>query len=125
MNVGGGLEPGCEGATNLNPIKEGSGGPVKDIPNHVKAGFEDIADVFEPGSVKELFSNRLRFGDVDWARAARGAAKAVAPGGRVSLNIWVSAGQDIALVIQAFVDAGFKNVQAIGSGPGTVVTAVR
>jgi|GEM_PF-2506444 len=121
VNVGGGLEPGSEGATNLNPIKSGSGGPSKGIPNHVKAGFEEIGEVFEPGSVKEIFSNRLRYGDVNWTKAAQGSAKVVAKGGKLSLNVWTQSAKETQIIIDAFTSAGFKDVRALGEGTGTII----
>jgi Domain of unknown function (DUF4157) len=122
VNVGGGLEQGAADATNLNPIKPGSGGPSRGIPNHVKAPFEDIDKVFKPGSAKQIFSNRLRYVDVtDWTRAAQGSAKVIANGGKLHLNVWTSSSAETQVVIDAFAGAGFKNVRAIGSGPGTLI----
>ena len=121
VNVGGGLEPGSEAATNLNPIKPGSGGPSRGIPNHVKAGFEDIGNVFEPGSVHNIISNRLRYGDVDWQKAAEGSAKVMANGGKLSLNIWTQTQEEVRAVVNAFKKAGFKDVRPIGSGPSTII----
>ena len=125
INVGGGLEAGSEAATNLNPIVPGTGGPTTGIRNHVAAGFEDIATTFEPGSANYIFSNRLPFSTVDWTRAAQGAYKVLAPGGRLSLNVWTNSAAEAEAVAKAFQAAGFKNVSTYGSGPGTMIMGVR
>lgn len=125
VNVGGGLESGSENATNLNPIKPGSGGPARGIPNHVKAGFEDIGKIFEPGSAKVVYSSRLRFGDVNWRQAAAGAAKAMPPGGRLMLNVWTTSPKQATIIVNAFRGAGFRQVRYIGSGPGTMISGIR
>ena len=86
VNVGGGHE--TPSMTNLNPIKPGSGGPSSGIRNHVQGSMEEMDQLFEPNSVTFLMSSRLRFVDVDWPKAAQAAAKVVAPGGKVEMNIW-------------------------------------
>jgi hypothetical protein len=72
-------------ATNLNPVKPGSGGQETGIPNHVKGSMEEMDTFFEPGSVKTMYSQRLRYGDVDWPKATQAAAKVMPPGGKVSM----------------------------------------
>jgi hypothetical protein len=52
---------------------------------------------------------------VDWTKAAQGAAKVIAPGGKLSLNVWATAEQ-AQTVIKAFRAAGFKDVRAVGEG---------
>jgi hypothetical protein len=121
VNVGGGFEEGAEQVTNLNPIKPGTGGPAKGIANHVKAGFEEIDQVFEPGSVSKVISRKLPSSTVDWTRAAQGTAKVMAPGGQVRLNIWQLGEQDSALIKEAFEKAGFKNVKVLGKGSSVVL----
>jgi hypothetical protein len=124
VNVGGGLEPEARsGCTNLNPINPNSGGPSAGIPNHVRAGFEDIGDIFEPGSVTRIFSRRLRFVDVRWQQAATGSATVMAPGGTLDLNVWTQSPQEVSTLIRSFQQAGFRNVAGNGYvGPGTVIT---
>jgi hypothetical protein len=128
INVGGGFEAGSEAVTNLNPIVEGTGGPGANstIANHIKAGFEDMGDVFVPRSANKIISNRLPFDTVDWSKAARGAAQTMAPGGRLSLNVWTRNPQQVQAVIDAFTRAGFKNVVNASNlvGPGTLITGV-
>jgi hypothetical protein len=125
INVGGGLEPGSETASNLNPIKPGSGGPSKGIQNLVKATFEEIGDAFEAGSAEYVFSNRLRFNDVlDWRKAADGTARVMRPGGKLSLNVWATA-EEAKKAAQAFRDAGFKAVEIIGEGTSTIIEGIR
>jgi hypothetical protein len=125
INVGGGLESGAAEASNLNPIVQGTGGPTRGIPNHVRAGFEQIADVFEPGSAELVLSNRLPFHTVNWARAARGAYTVLAPGGRLSLNVWTRSAAEVRTILSAFSDAGFRSVTSSGSGPATMIFGVR
>ena len=125
VNVGGGggpREP--AGYTNLNPIKAGSGGPSRGIPNHLQGSMEEMAELMQPQSVSEMISNRLRFIDVNWARATAAAAKVMKPGGKVSMNVWCSAEQAVQLKA-AFKSAGFRDVETFGSGTGTMLTAVR
>jgi hypothetical protein len=125
VNVGGGggpLEP--AGYTNLNPIKAGSGGPSSGIPNHLQGSMEEMAELIQPQSVSEMISNRLRFIDVNWARATAAAAKVMKPGGKVSMNVWCSAEEALQLEA-AFKSAGFRDVKTFGSGTGTMLTAVR
>ena len=134
INVGGALEKGSEQYTNLNPVNPNSGGASKSIPNHVKAPFEEIGEIFQPGTVEEIISNRLRYGDVkDWDAAARGAFKVLRPGGRLGsshpasgMNVWAEEKQ-VASMIKAFQNAGFKQVRNVGapSGPGVVISAVK
>lgn len=134
VNVGGALEKGSEQYTNLNPVNPNSGGASKSIPNHVKAPFEEIGEIFEPGTVKEIISNRLRYVDVkDWNAAARGAFKVLRPGGRLGsghpasgMNVWAEE-KEVAAIIKSFQDAGFKGVRNVGSqsGPGVVIAAVK
>ncbi|SHN27339.1 DUF4157 domain-containing protein [Mucilaginibacter sp. OK098] len=121
VNVGGGLESQSEKATNLNPVNPDSGGPSRGIPNHIKAGFEDIGEIFKPGSLKKVYSNRLRYMDVDWARSASGAAKAMAPGAKLSLNVWTHNEQEIKIILDAFKANGFKNMQALGESTYTII----
>ncbi len=112
-------------ATNLNPVKPGSGGQETGIPNHVKGTMEEMDRFFEPGSVKTMYSQRLRYGDVDWPKATQAAAKVMPPGGKVSMNVWTQTDQEVEALKGAFQRAGFKNVRIIGDGPGTMVEAVR
>lgn len=124
VNVGGGHET-PTGYTNLNPINPNSGGPSRGIPNHIRARFEDISEVIEHGTVRQIISNRLRFIDIhDWNAAARGAFQVMRSGGQVSMNIWANA-QEAQVMIRAFVQAGFSDVEVIGGGVGTILRAVK
>jgi hypothetical protein len=88
--------------------------------------FYLIDDVFEPGSVKFLFSNRLPYHTVNWTRAANGAYVAMARGSKVSLNVWTKTVEEVRTVVNAFKSAGFRNVRAVGGpGPGTMILGVR
>ena len=134
INVGGGLEAGSDQFTNLNPIKPESGGASKGIPNHVQASFEEIGEIFQPGTVRHIISNRLRFVDVkDWPRAAKGAFRVLRSGGRLGtghpmsgMNVWAKE-EEVAVMIKSFKDAGFKDVRNVGikSGPGVLISAIK
>ncbi len=126
VNVGGGGE--IPNVTNLNPIKPGSGGPVRGIPNHVPAPMEKMDEIFVPGSVKEMNSIRLRYMDVDWPTATKAAAKVMPKGGKVQMNVWTRNQQEVDALKAAFERAGFKNVRTdkrFPPGPGTMLEAER
>jgi hypothetical protein len=131
VNVGGGGE--IPNVTNLNPVKPFSGGPTSGIPNHVPASMEEMDDFFQPGSVKQMYSQRLRYSDVNWTRATRAAAKVMPPGGKVQMNIWTRTQADMDALKTAFERAGFKNVRyglynvpgTSSPGAGTVLQAER
>lgn len=127
VNVGGGLEKGSSGMTNLNPIVPGTGGPTKGIPNHVPAGFEDMGDIFQFGSVQRVTSNRLPFNTVNWAQSAQASFKVMPTGGKISLNVWTSSQNEVDQVIRAFTDAGFRDVKNLTGavGTGTVITGIK
>jgi hypothetical protein len=123
VSVGGGFEN--KVGSNLNPVKPGSGGPAKGIPNHVQGAMEDMGELFEPGSVKRMISSRLRYGDVDWAKGTQAAAKVMAPKGTVQMNVWTQSPAEQKALENAFKTAGFKNVQVkqIGfDGSSTMVS---
>jgi gamma-glutamyltranspeptidase len=84
-------------------------------------------DIFVPGSVKTMYSQRLRYGDVDWPTATQAAAKVMPSGGKVSMNVWTQNPQEVAALKTAFERAGFKDIRIWGSapGPGTMLDAVR
>ena len=126
ISVGGGTEN--PNVSNLNPIKPGSGGPVRGIPNHVLGSMEEMDQLFVAGSAKRLTSSRLRFNDVDWSRGTKAAAKVVAPGGRVAMNVWTQFESETATLEKAFTEAGFKEVKVVRvglDGSSTMVFAVR
>jgi Domain of unknown function (DUF4157) len=129
INVGGGFEPGAESASNLQPFIPGTGGPAPTalVPNLVPGRFEDVADLFEANSAREIFSNRLTFGTVNWSEAANGAYNVMAPTGRLSLNVWTRSAAEVQQIIDAFTRAGFREVvNASGLvGAGTVITGVK
>ena len=129
INVGGGFEAGSKSVTNLNPIVEGTGGPGANanIPNHVRAGFEQIGDVFEPGSANTIYSNRLPYQTVNWSQSANGAYRVMAPAGRLQINVWTRSEAEVQTVINAFTQAGFRNVRNMTGlvGSGTMITGVK
>jgi hypothetical protein len=124
VNVGGGLET-PNGYTNLNPINPNSGGPSRGIPNHIRASFEEIGEVIEHGTVRQIISNRLRFNDIrDWNVAARGAFQVMRSSGQVSMNVWANP-HEAQVLLRAFRDAGFRSVEIIGDGVATILRAVK
>jgi hypothetical protein len=129
INVGGGHESGSQHATNLNPIVPGTGGPGPNtqIPNHVRAGFEQIDEVFEAGSANLIYSNRLPYHTVEWTQSANGAFKVMASGGQLHVNVWTNSAQEAKTIIDAFTKAGFRNVRNETGrlGPGTVITGIK
>ena len=122
VNVGGGAE--TPQMTNLNPCKPGSGGPTSGIPNHVRGLMEEMDQIFEPESVDFMMSSKLRYVDVQWERATRAAAKVMRPGSRVEMNVWCQGTEGQQLKAQ-FERAGFKDVQVIGDGVGTMLSATK
>ena len=127
INVGGALEEGSNQYTNLNPVNPNSGGAAKGIPNHVQAPFEKIGEIFQPDTVREIVSYRLRYVDIkDWPAAARGSLKVLRPGGKLSMNVWADA-KEVAAMIKVFVEAGFKEVGNVGmpSGAGVIISAIK
>ena len=86
--------------------------------------MEEMDTFFESASADAVISNKLRFVDLNWPRAAAAAARVVKPGGRISMNVWCQ-GQEEEELAAAFVGAGFKSVKVSGSGPGTMLTATR
>jgi RHS repeat-associated protein len=123
VNAGGTGE--VPGYINLNPLKSHSGGRTKGIPNLIKRPFEQIGEIFKPGTVGDLISNRLRYVDIeDWPAGASGAFRVMAPGSEISMNIWASETQ-ASYLLEVFRKAGFKNVQISSGGEGTMLTAVR
>jgi RHS repeat-associated protein len=114
-------------AINLNPLThEVSGGPATGVPNLIKDTFGNIGKYFKEGSVKELFSEKLRFVDIEKGldAAVQGSYKVMEPGGKVFMNIWADKAQAQTL-LEAFKRSGFKNVQVTGEGVGTIISALR
>ena len=93
-------------AINLNPNKVA---PRKDIPNLIERMGEEIAEVFEAGSVDRITSNRLPPNTLDWRRVIPGAYKVLKPGGKMTIR-FQAVGQDAAIIEEELAKAGFKNV---------------
>jgi hypothetical protein len=139
VNVGGGSE--TPQYSNLNPFVEGTGGPTGGVYNHVRASFEQIDQVFQPGSVQSIMSNRLPATTVDWPTAAAGAHRVMAPGGTLQINVWSRSAEATEGILTALRNAGFRNVRLGGSltlpngttlaipssqtGSGVIISAVR
>lgn len=139
VEVGGGATGGignAAGRTNLQPFVPGTGGPPASastrIPNLVQGNAGEIGSLFQPGSIRLLSSSRLPAGTVRWEQFALGAREAMAPGGRVYLNVWCRTQEQVQRIISAFRRAGFQNVRAgvpgipgSSGGAGTIIQAVR
>lgn len=131
VNVGGGLEQGSSNWTNLQPFKEGSGGPpatsASKIPNLVRGWFEQIGEIFEIGSVKRVQSHRLVFSDVNWPQASKGSYEVMASGGELYLNVWTETIEQAQVIIEEFAKAGFRSVRNIGTakGNGVIIVGIR
>jgi RHS repeat-associated protein len=126
INVGGGFE--TPYATNLNPIVPNTGGPEKNIPNHVKAYGEEMAEIFEAGSAELIVSSRLPASTVDWNRLAKAAQVVLKSKGEIGMNVYLTGNtqtQKLQEILDAFKAAGFKNVRADGFGPSTIVYATK
>jgi hypothetical protein len=134
VSVGGGTEGNAAARTNLQPFEPGTGGPSPGapIPNLVQGRASEIGRLFEPGSIRLLTSERLTYRTVRWEQFALGAREAMAPGGRVLLNVWCQTQAEVQHVINTFRQAGFQNVRAgipglpgTAGGAGTMITAIR
>lgn len=85
VNLGGTGE--VPDAINLNPNIVA---PRKSIPNLIAKKGEQIGDVFDPGTVDEIVSNRLPPNTIDWTKVLPGAHKVLKPGGSISIRFQVS-----------------------------------
>jgi hypothetical protein len=106
----------------------------------VHASFEEIEQVFQPGTVESIVSYRLPASMVDWTRASTGAARVMAPGGQVQINVWSQSVAQTEQILNALRNAGFSNVRLGGvfdtgrqcvwipsrpTGSGVVISATR
>jgi hypothetical protein len=118
VNLGGTGE--VANAINVNPL---TAQQVKDVPNLVKAGAEELGSLFKPGTVDKIVSNNVVRGTVDWGRAARGSFDVLKSGGQVSIAPYAG---DLAAQLQevkaALEAAKFTNVKVVAE---TFVTAVK
>jgi hypothetical protein len=99
--------------------------PGSGVPNLVRARFEDMGEIFEPGSVNSVISHRLPADTVNWPQAAQAANRVMPAGGRLSLNVWTRTPEQLQEVIQAFTRAGFRIDKTGVVGPGTMITGVK
>jgi hypothetical protein len=97
------------------------------IPNHIKAGMEEMDQIFEAVSVKKAISIRLRYPEVNWGRATQAAANVMPRGTKLSMNVWTWSDQEVAALKASFEKAGLRNVRVWGvaPGPGTMIDAER
>ena len=80
--------------------------------------------VFQPGSVNNMISNRVRYWDINWQQGTQAAAKVMPRGGKVSMNVWTQTEAEKQALKAAFESAGFK-VEVSGELTGTMVTGVK
>jgi len=104
-------------AINLNPNKVA---PRKDIPNLIAQEGEAIEQLFEPGSVDKIVSNRLPPNTLDWRRIIPGAQKVLKPGGTLTIR-FQGTGYDSEVIVAELKRLGFKQIEDFKA----VVTAVK
>jgi hypothetical protein len=96
---------------------------VKDIPNLIKRGAEEIGTIFEEGSVDKIVSNNVVAGQVNWAATAKGAFTVLKSGGKVSIAPYAGdLAAHVAEITQALKDARFVDVTVT---LGSHVTAIK
>jgi hypothetical protein len=92
-------------AINVNPI---TAGRPTDIPNLVKAGGEELGDLFESGSIDKIVSSKLP-PSVDPEMFAKGAANVLKNGGQLEINIFGAGVKEwTAKFTEALVKNGFN-----------------
>lgn len=109
VNIGGvgeTYEP--QDAINLNPNEVA---PRKHIPNHVKAGGEEISQFFEPGQVDRVVGHRLSHG-LDWDQIAHGSFQVLKPGGKFFLTFRWAHPEGAKKLVNALTKAGFENARS-------------
>lgn len=109
VNIGGvgeTFEP--QDAINLNPNEVA---PRKTIPNHVKAGGEEISQFFEPGQVDRVVGHRLSHG-LDWDQIAHGSFQVLKPGGKFFLTFRWAHPEGAKKLVNALTKAGFENARS-------------
>ena len=118
VNLGGAGE--VANAINVNPLIAQR---VKDIPNLVRAGAEEVGSLFKPGTVDKIVSNDIVRGTVNWSRATRGSFSILKSGGQVSIAPYAAdLTQHLREIQAALRAAGFKDVVVVAN---RFVTAVK
>jgi hypothetical protein len=125
VNVGGEASPlevsRWPKAINVNPI---TAGRPTDIPNLVKAGGEELGDLFESRSIDKVVSSKLPT-SADPELLAKGAANVLRNGGHLEINIFGGGVEDwTAKFTEALVKNGFnsKNIKTLSD---VLITAVK
>jgi len=118
VNLGGTGE--VANAINVNPL---TAQQVKDVPNLVRAGAEEVGSLFKPGTVDKIVSNDIVRGAVNWSKATEGSFSVLKSGGQVSIAPYAG---DLAVQLReiqaALRAAGFKDVKVVAN---RFVTAVK
>lgn len=96
---------------------------VKNIPNLIKRGAEEVEAIFEAGTVDKVVSNDVVYGQVNWAAAAKGSFTILKSGGKISIAPFAGGlAAHLAEISEALRAAGFINVTIQA---GRFVTAVK
>ncbi len=118
VNLGGTGE--VANAINVNPL---TAQQVKDVPNLVRAGAEEVGSLFKPGTVDKIVSNDVVLGTVNWSKTAQGSFSALKSGGQVSIAPYAGSLAEHLSEIQAALKAtGFKDVKVVA---GRIITGVK
>lgn len=121
VSVGGATEPFPRLRTNLNPLLDRKGDGIKNL---VVGYGEDMGEIFATGSVKHLVSRKLPYSTVNWEQFAKSAHKAMARGAVGDLDVWMLQ-EDNPRLVAAFKNAGFRSVEVVPHGAGTLFKIVR
>jgi len=106
VNIGGTGE--VADAINVNPLKDQQ---VRSIPRLIVRKAEEIADIFDSGSVDEVVSNNIVRGQVNWNDAAKGAYQVLKTGGKIKIAPYAGQlAEQMAEIESALRQAGFKNI---------------
>jgi ABC-type amino acid transport substrate-binding protein len=118
VNLGGTGE--VANAINVNPL---AAQQVKDVPNLVRDGAEDVGSLFKAGTVDNVVANDIVAGTVNWSKAAGGSFRILKSGGQVSIAPYAGGlAPHLAEIQSALRAAGFKEVRV---ELGRLVTAVK
>ena len=116
VNIGGAGEE--VGAINLNP---NTVAPRKGIPNLIPRPGEEIDQIFSPGSLDGMVSNRLPPNTLDWSKIIPGLKKVLRPGATIAIR-FQGVGEDAKIIVNLLNDLGFKNIK---NHFGAAIEAIR
>jgi hypothetical protein len=117
VNIGGEGEE--AGAINLNVQRR----LKTEIENLVESDAANIGELFAPGSVDQIISNRLPPNTLNWTRIIPGVHRVLKPGGRLVIKFQGN-GNDGRTIMPLLKRLGFKEINDWG-GSGAIFEAVR